>query len=232
MAVRAAKARLETALRDVGYSRAVHVRLRLDSVPGVETVAVYAWPEPLGAPKRVGVDIVAVNDKTLSKPKRLWLDVAHGEAVPREAIPVVVLPRDVIDPRPTEVRMEYVVWVLVDGVGKQPEVRKLTCDGQPEVDLVDTSVYSYRMTCPRCGRARYAKRNSIHQIRYCRPCTQADQKRRKAVSQYQKRTKRTLTGVPKSARERVRELADGRSIRAIAREVGLSGATVCRILKN
>lgn len=232
MAVRRQAAKLREALLMVGDSRAVHVRLQLSGVPGVSRAAVFAWPEPLGAPRRLGVDVVALDDVALPNPQRFWVDVSDRGTVPREVFPIVVRPRDVEDPRPTEVRMPYVVWSLVDGAGLQPEVRHLRKDGQPDVAMVDTSVYSYRMTCPRCGRARYAKRNSLHQVHYCRPCTQADQKRRKATRQFQQRS-RSLRGTPNTVQARVRALSKFCNLNYdnIARSTGVSTATVCRILK-
>lgn len=53
------------------------------------------------------------------------------------------------------------------------------CEG---IQLVDTAVFCWKMACS-CGRIRYAKANSRHQVKRCRICTKQRQLQRRAERQ-------------------------------------------------
>jgi hypothetical protein len=81
------------------------------------------------------------------------------------------------DPRPSVIRLGELEWRLVKA-GNALEVTRID-SGVPTLQSVDTGIYCYRLTCG-CGRERYAKRNSVHQVFACRVCTRQGrlQKRR------------------------------------------------------
>jgi hypothetical protein len=95
-------------------------------------------------------------------------------------------------------------------------------------------VYCYRLVCPRCGRSRYAKRNSVYQIKYCRVCTQQGRLRRRALEQYRDRER---TGgrrrLPPHEQDRAIEIVlGGQSKAAAAREVGVTPSAVTKMFKR
>ena len=51
---------------------------------------------------------------------------------------------------------------------------------------VNTTTYGWKLTCP-CGRVRYAKANSRHQVRACRVCTRLGRLERRAKRQREAR---------------------------------------------
>lgn len=67
------------------------------------------------------------------------------------------------------------VWDLVDS---DVANERMIIQGREVSVRVDVREYCYRMKCS-CGRARYAKRNSVHQITKCRVCQRRDEKKRK-----------------------------------------------------
>lgn len=73
-------------------------------------------------------------------------------------------------------------WELVDAATDlQMEVSEIDDAGREITTAVDISKFCYRMICPLCQyRIRYAQPNSIHEIRYCRPCQKRERRRLKS----------------------------------------------------
>lgn len=68
------------------------------------------------------------------------------------------------------------------------EPRRIGDDGRTHYATVDTATYSCELTCW-CGRRRYVRPNSKHQVTQCWPCTQHDKIVRRRARQ---RTRRTM----------------------------------------
>lgn len=188
MALRPYRALMLGAVRKAAWAKSVHLAgLKVAGVPGVRaSVDVFVWPEPLGATRRLGVDVVGVDGKALRVPVGLTFELESEER------PIVVGPELVLDRLAVEVEGRRVMtvgavrWIEVDGERVEQEVQRLRSDGSPVFAQVDTGVYRYRMTCA-CGRARWSKANSLHQVVGCRVCTRADRLRRRALLQYKER---------------------------------------------
>jgi hypothetical protein len=168
----------------------------LKGIPGAHRAAVFLWPEPLGRPKRVSVDVVRLDDAVLKTPIRFAFDLRPAELpeIADETPPVVVQMEEALedDPgRPRSVRVKgpegAVTWRLVERPGHEREVQRIERGGAPVVSTVNTATYCYRLTCSLCGRVRYAKPNSIYQIFWCRVCTRMIRLRKRALTQYKAR---------------------------------------------
>jgi|6_EtaG_2_1085325.scaffolds.fasta_scaffold140105_2 hypothetical protein len=68
------------------------------------------------------------------------------------------------------------------GIATEPDWQ----EGSEIVRRVSTSTYGWKLTCP-CGRVRYAKANSRHQVRACRVCTRLGRLERRAKRQREAR---------------------------------------------
>lgn len=190
--------RLLEAVRAVEFKTSAHLELDVLGLPGVRRVAVFVWPSPLGRPRRLTVDVVRLDAQTLKEPVSLSFLLTDSEQ-PRsggDELPPVEAGTDALDEvcesgRPRAVRVAGpegpVTWRLVEHPGTEKEVQCLDANGAPQLALVDTGVYCYRLTCPRCGRVRYSKPNSLHQVFWCRVCTRQDRLRKRALSQYKSR---------------------------------------------
>jgi hypothetical protein len=113
-------------------------------------------------------------------------------------------------------------------------MRGLKPDGAPIWASVDTGVFCYRLNCPRCGRARFAKRNNLKEIKYCWICTKQDRYRRHALHQFRERDRTTgrqkLTSQARA--ELVRLYATGQYRQTdLALMYGVTRGWVSRILK-
>lgn len=82
-------------------------------------------------------------------------------------------------------------WLPAAG-GLKSEVQGVDAAGHDIVAQVDTDKYCWRMVCA-CGRWRYAKRNSMHQVNLCRVCTAVH--KREYRKQWQRR-KRSSSATP------------------------------------
>lgn len=71
--------------------------------------------------------------------------------------------------------------------GLQPEPRWDV--GAEVIALVDTEKFPWRMTC-KCGRIRFAKANSRHQVQACRVCTAKGRRARRNCAQREAREMR------------------------------------------
>lgn len=183
------------ALSARAWVRSEHLELALVGVPGVERAAVFCWPEPLGRPRRVLVDVVRLDQAVLNTPVQLAFELFPEErpVVPDETPPVVVEAEDgdeVSSDQPLVVTVPGpegpVTWRRTRRAAYEKEVQRLDDTGSAVLGLVDTGTYCYRMTCA-CGRVRYARPNSLHQIFWCRVCTRTIRLRRRALSQYRAR---------------------------------------------
>lgn len=198
------RAVLLEAVRKTAFVAASHHELEVRGVPGVATVALFAWPEPAGKTRRIAVDIVRLDAVKLGVPVTFAFELTPAERpiVLDELPPVVVKTYDAEEmarmdkacwpadrPRVMKLRGPEgpVVWQLVETPGWEKEVQQLSHDGAPVFASVDTAVYCYRLTCPRCGRVRYSKPNSLHQIFWCRVCTRTERLRKRALRQYRVR---------------------------------------------
>jgi hypothetical protein len=241
LALSSKRSELRRALELVHFARSAYLELDLDGVPGAAQVSLFAWPEPLGRPTRIGIDVVRLEDRVLSRPVTLGFDLApheqpdsHGDA--EVIVAAEELQIDLDETRPELLRFGGAEWRLCAQAGIQREVRDLNSQGRPIFQEVDTEVYCYKLICPKCGRARYAKRNSVHQIKYCRVCTRAARLRKRALDQFQQRN------VGPSKRKRLpphevdRAIALFRTerytISALAREMGVTPSAMSKLLKR
>lgn len=195
---------LLAALRKTAFVASTHLELEVTGVPGVEKVALFAWPEPLGKTRRIAVDVVRLDAAALSAAIQFTYELKPEErpVVEDELPPVTVRTVDaehiaLMDKacwppdRPRTLKLPGpegpLTWQLVEMPAQEKEVQQLGKDGMPVFAMVDTATYCYRLTCPRCGRVRYSKPNSIHQIFLCRVCMRMDRLRRRALEQYKAR---------------------------------------------
>jgi hypothetical protein len=192
LAVLRHRAAVLEALEAARFVASVHLERPVTGLD-VERVAFFAWPEPLGRPKRVVVDVVRL-DQQLIDPVSFTFDLAPEETpTAPDELPPVIVDQDAPPAsrsRPKSVTVEgpdgAIVWQHVEAQTAR-EVLQLTRDGKPVFGHVDTTSHCYRMTCPRCGRVRYAKPNSIHQVFLCRVCMRTERLRRRALTQYRAR---------------------------------------------
>ncbi|APU88909.1 hypothetical protein Rctr197k_096 [Virus Rctr197k] len=179
------------ALKRHAFCASVHLEFAVAGVPGVHGVAVFAWPEPLGPARRVVIDVVRLDQTVLRAPLSVVFELQEGERpVVEETPPVEVTAAEFEDLETGRrlVTVGEVTWsqVLPHEARLEREVQQLERDGRPVFGLVDTAVYSFRMTCG-CGRVRYTRPNSLHQVHQCRVCSRADRLRKRALSQYKTR---------------------------------------------
>ena len=236
LAVSQRRAEILRALSAQRYARAQYLELGVEGVPAVSRVSVYAWPEPPGRPTRIGVDIVRIGIDVLERPITAGFDLTPEETPPRA--PTIVTAADLEatfdDDRPAVITYGQAEWRLVDGLGQQQEVVAIDRTGAPMTQTVDTGIFCYRLICPRCGRVRYAQRNSIHQIKYCRVCTRQDRLRSRALKQYRDRlVDRTRRRLAPHEEDRAVELAAAHTSRAaIAAELGVTASCISKVLKR
>ena len=170
--------RLLGAVEKRHYLRHAYLELEVMGLPGVRRAAVFCWPEPLGKPRRLTVDVVGFDGGVLDRPISFTYELD----------PVEVRVEELSPPASGGARRTRggIVWTEVppDEVGK--EVLRLEKNGAPVFHTVNTRLYRFKMTC-RCGRVRYARANSLYQVRQCQVCTRADRLRKRALDQYQKR---------------------------------------------
>lgn len=62
--------------------------------------------------------------------------------------------------------VDTVIWTLAT---ETRATEPAFVGGREAKQRVDTAVYAYRMVCA-CGRIRYAKPNTLHEVRQCRLC--------------------------------------------------------------
>jgi hypothetical protein len=199
LAVRSHRARILTALEEVHFASSAYFDdLLIIGVPGVLSVALFAWPEPLGRARRIAIDVVRADRRALREPVSFTFELEPEERPSlEETPPVEVTLAEVVEP--STGRRQVVLgppgrqarWtqILPAEAKLEREVQRLEKDGSPVLVLVDTRTYSYRMTCA-CGRVRYSKPNSLHQIGACRVCTRGERLRKRALVQYQSRRRR------------------------------------------
>lgn len=202
IAIGAHRDRLVAALRAGGWVKSAHFELAVAGLPEVETITLFVWPVPLGHATHLAIDIVRLDARRLREAIRLQLPLRPAERpVAVEEVPPPSGGADVelsLGPgagaeRPEVVKVAGpdgpVTWRLV-APGVEQEVVRLGAGGVPVFQPVDTAVFCYRLTCGVCGRVRYAKPNSLHQVALCRVCTRQDRLRRRAVAQYYHRTRK------------------------------------------
>jgi hypothetical protein len=222
------------------WVRPAYLDVAVDGVPGVTRISVFAWPEPPGRPGRVGIDIVRAGDYVLPRPITAGFDLAAHElpAPIDEPVSEVVTAQEIEqsleDTRPATIHYKDAVWHLSPG-GVRQEIQDLDAEGRPLYADVDTDTYCYKLVCPRCGRHRYAKRNSTYQIKYCRVCTQAERRRKRALDQYARRDR---SGPAKRLSAHKTDQAlnlyeTGRyNISEVARAVGMSPSGMRKLLQR
>lgn len=129
----------------------------------IDDLHVFCWPIPVGAPTHVEVDIMGDNGKVIDS---MRLD---GPApTPLLNLPPLPVGQDIGGG-----------WFELSSPAR--EVTSLvplrTINRQPG-RLV------YRICSTACGRARFAPRNSRHQVQACTICTKAARARARALQQY------------------------------------------------
>lgn len=192
LAIAVHRGRMVEALRANAFSANVHLELAVSGVPGVRRVALFAWPEPLGPARRVAVDVVRLDEEALRAPICFSYELEDWErpAAPPVEVTIAELALEIEGRRivATGTAERPVRWtqILAGEARREHEVQQLDRSGGPVFATVDTSVYSYRMTCA-CGRVRYSKPNSLHQIFACRVCTRFERLRKRALRQYRAR---------------------------------------------
>lgn len=127
----------------------------------IDDLHVFCWPVPVGAPTRVDVDIMS-EDGTVADTVRL-----DGPA----PTPLLNLP-----PLPVGQAIGDGWFQLEAPAREVTSLAPLRTIGRQPGRLV------YRI-CD-CGRARFAPRNSRHQVRACSLCTKAARARARALQQY------------------------------------------------
>lgn len=170
-------------LRDIKFAKSEFIDMAVDGVPGTARVVFFAWPDPLLEPSRIGVDIVQLDDRVLDDALRFGFDLDDVVVTADEAL--AHWPGESHSPLRSTREVEY-GWQRVESGGVRREVIKLDKDGKPVFRDIDTNVYCYRLVCS-CGRDRYSKPNSIHQIDLCHVCTRNKRLRRRSIAQYQQR---------------------------------------------
>lgn len=138
-------------------------RVLLAGVPGVNSVWVVRDADT--------VEVQAVNGKRLLHPIKLDLQP------PPQARTVTVRADDLNSIK----GRDGTQWRPVVGGGFRPEPQAVDAAGNDVVAQVDTGTYCWALTCA-CGRRRYAKRNSVHQVSLCRVCTTAQRKAKRRRS--------------------------------------------------
>jgi len=227
-------------MEDVRFARSSYLDLPVSGLPNVKRLSVFVWPEPPGRPNRIGVDVVRLDETVLDRPISWGFDLTPDERPiaadePDVVVGVEELEARLDDDRPEIIRFGSTEWHLVTGMPPQPEVERLGPDGQPIVVYVDIDVACYKLQCPRCGRARYSKRNSVHQIRYCRVCTRADRLRTRALTQYKARTRKgpRLQLAPDKVDRALALFDTGNYLQKdVAALVGISPSALSRLLKR
>ena len=96
------------------------------------------------------------------------------------------------DRLPTSVLVGDIFWVLTnESTSMEPTMASM--EGADDVySRVDTVKYCYRMICE-CGRVRFAKPNTIHEVTRCRPCRRLERRSQKRASA-SKATSTTVAG--------------------------------------
>jgi len=224
------------ALSQRSYVRSCYLEMPVEGLPGAEEVSLFVWPEPPGHPTRVGIDVVALNKRPLPRPIDVSIELEPSECPPvRETSPLVLGIASLSDERPSTIDTPAGRWHLVAGISGQREIRRVTKDGAAVWADVDTEVFAYRLNCPRCGRARFSKRNNLFQVRYCWVCTHQDRYRKRALRRFRVRersvdARRRLT--PQARADLVRQAATGKYTQAeLAEMYGVTRSWVSRILK-
>lgn len=203
-------------------TRSTWIELPLAGIPDVAKVGLRAWPEPARAPIQIGVEITQVNGATLAHP------ISFVIALDKRQVPPPLEVVDLDDHRPAHISFGSVEWFLV-APGHQNEVRAIDAHGRAVYREVDTSIYAYRLDCSRCGRVRYARRNTLHQIQYCWVCTSQIRLHRRAGRQPPPLGR----NVTRETEDLVIRLdAEGVSGKQIASVIGRSRSTVSKILKR
>jgi hypothetical protein len=172
-------------LRDIEFKKAEFIELCVDGVPGVERVVFFAWPDPPREPLRVGVDVVQVDDRVLDDAIRLVFDLPDAATTVTADEAMALWPGERSPLRSTSDVKHG--WQRVESGQIRKEVYELAADGKPVFREVDTTLFCYRLLCPNCGRERYSKPNSIHQIDLCHVCTRNKRLRRRSIAQYKQR---------------------------------------------
>lgn len=168
------------------FTRSVHLELDIVGVPAIRTVALFAWPLPPRRPLLMALDIVRLNTHVLDEPIRLEykLSARDAPAVIEEPAERILAGEPV---RVVDSPYGSIQWYAVGSAGHEREALRFERDGSLIVGTVNTKSFPFRMACPECGRFRYAKANSLHQVFLCRVCTRQDQLRRRALAQYRAR---------------------------------------------
>lgn len=219
------------------FAHAALLECRVDGVPGLSRLGVFAWPEPPGRATRIGVDVVRLDEYVLAHP------ITHGFYLePHEApqaslslpLPLPIsqlMTDDAADDsaatgathQPRVIVFGEVEWRLAKPAR---EVVRLDKDGNPCYREASPTA-CYRLLCSRCGRARYAQRNSIHQIKYCHVCTRQQRLRRRALTQYYLRHR------PHSPRRVTAQDLDSNNTQAeLARRLGVDPSTISKARKR
>jgi len=227
-------------MEDVRYARSAYLDLDVSGLPGVRRVSAFCWPEPPGRPNRIGVDVVRLDETVLDWPVTWGFDLTAAERPVAPDEPDVVVGAEEMeakldDDRPEIIRFGSTEWHLITGMPPQPEVARLDTDGRPVVTYVDIETSCYKLQCSRCGRARYSKRNSVHQIKYCRVCTRADRLRTRALTQYKARARKgpRLQLAPDKVDRALALFDTGNYLqKEVAAAVGISPSALCRLLKR
>ena len=235
LAVEARRPEILEQLQSSRFTRPEYVELALSGLPDISRVLTFVWPEPLGYPTRIGVDIVQVDDDILPAAIETSFELAESERVgphPDELITITAMDESYMDEdsRPRSIKIGHAEWTLVPDGGVAREVRSLsTQTGAPLFSEVDTAEYCYRLVCPKCGRTRHAKRNSIHQVKYCWVCTGVSKARRRVRLHLSSRG--TVRRRPPNRGQQVLRLRrEGVSERGIAAQLGVHLRTVQRII--
>lgn len=119
------------------------------------------------------VEVHGVNGERLPDPIRIAL-VPHRAPAPPPDLqygePVYVTVRATDLPSTSVPGRDGTRWAPVVGGGFRAEPQSIDAATNDVIAQVDTGVYCWALHCD-CGRVRYAKRNSIHQVSLCRVCT-------------------------------------------------------------
>lgn len=233
LAISSKQSVLMQALSEFNYTRQSFIRLQLIGLPKAASVCLYAWPEPVGRPTRIGVDVVQVDSMVLPETLHLSLPVPTEEVLPLPPLSMTAAEVDFEEARPDTLRHLGAEWRLV-----RPQITREIIDlddaGQPVYAEVDTAKKCYQLVCPRCSRVRYAQRNSTHQIKYCWVCTKQQRTRKRCLSQYAARQRQGYRRrhSPEVRAEILKLGQEGARTAEISRNTGVAPCSVHRILKQ
>lgn len=173
-----------------GASKGLLFELPVESAPGsaLSQIIFYAWPDPPGIFRAALLDVVRLDDCTLDPPLSFAFDLRTGSLRPRAPTPPARPP-----PPLGDAASSTSVWAPAPPPDQLPaptEPVGFSPRGRLLYRTVDTATHSRQFTCA-CGRVRFVRPNSTHQVSLCHPCARQAHLRRRALAQFRRPKQRT-----------------------------------------